>query len=147
MNGPSFAFGWGVDYEQSFAVILENSLKSDLIFSKRGVKVINIGVPSRSIPIQIKYLEKEGRNYKPSLVVQLAYGSMTIDKHDQNKLNGVKNGINYINLTDGLIKAAQESHKKLYYWIGVYWTPYGNEVAAKLVSQHILNQQSFQHIH
>jgi hypothetical protein len=72
---------------------------------------------------------------------------MTIDKHDQNKLNGVKNGINYINLTDGLIKAAQESHKKLYYWIGVYWTPYGNEVAAKLVSQHILNQQSFQHIH
>ena len=103
LNGPSFAFGWGVNYEQSFAAILENRLKSDLVFSKQGVKVINFGVPSRSIPIQIKYLEKEGRNYKPSLVVQLAYGSMTMGKHDQNKFNEVKNGylINTNQVLDG----------------------------------------------
>ena len=56
LNGPSFAFGWGVNYGQSFAAILENRLKSGSFFAKQGVQVINFGVPSRSIPIQIKYL-------------------------------------------------------------------------------------------
>jgi hypothetical protein len=278
LNGPSFAFGWGVNYEQSFAAILENRLISDLLFNKAGVQVINFGVPSRSIPIQIIFIEKEGRNYKPSLVVQLVYGSMTMGKHDQYKFNKVKNGclinekagfgwvisemkqsgivfylwiaynrllslinhnnqdsqiigagrdlssftkfdindkivsnaikhynklklycqsinakliivyiplsyvvhdedvtrwkhlgvknipgeiafnkefcdylvnngIDCLNLTDDLIKAAQVSRKKLYYWLDVHWTPYGNEIAATLVSQYLLNQQSYRSIH
>ena len=276
LNGPSFAFGWGVNYGQSFAAILENRLKSGSSFAKQGVQVINFGVPSRSIPIQIKYLENEGKYYKPALVLQMVYGSMTMGKHDQNKFNDVKdgclinekagykwiinemkqsgivfylwiaynrllslvagnnqdsqiigagrdlsnvnkfdindkivsrslkyyfelksycqsinakllivyfplsyvlhnedvtrwkhlgvknipgeiafnkeycdylinNGIDCLILTDDLIKAAQVSRKRLYYWLDVHWTPYGNEVAAELVSQYLLNQPSIRH--
>ena len=54
-----------------------------------------------------------------------------------------KNGIDCLNLSDDLISAARVSHKRLYYWLDVHWTPYGNEVAAKLVSKYILEHQSF----
>jgi hypothetical protein len=55
------------------------------------------------------------------------------------------NGIDCLILTDDLIKAAQVSRKRLYYWLDVHWTPYGNEVAAELVSQYLLNQPNFRH--
>ena len=274
LNGPSFAFGWGVNYKQSFAAILENSLKADYFIYKDGVQVIDFGVPSRPIPVQIRYLEKEGENYKPSLVLQFSYGSMIVRKDDPTNYNDVKNGylvskkagfrwvitkikqsgivfyswiaynrllslikednhdnkiigagrdlsnytkfdignkeikdslkyynelksycqsinaklliiyfplsyivhnedvtrwkhlgvkdiqgeivfnkefceylnkngIDCLNLSDDLISAARVSHKRLYYWLDVHWTPYGNEVAAKLVSKYILEHQSF----
>jgi hypothetical protein len=277
LNGPSFAFGWGVNYEQSFAAILENRLKSALSFHKEGVKVIDFGVPSRAIPVQIKFFEKEASNYKPSLVLQMVYGSMIVTKHDKVIFNdvingelineqaglgwiigkmkrsgivfylwiaynrllssikednqdnsiigagrdlsnindfdvndklvkkslgyyknlksycdsinaklliiffplsyvvheedagrwkhlGVKNiqgaiafnkefcdylnsnGIDCFNLTDDLINIGKESHQRLYYWLDVHWTPYGNEIAATVVSQYILNNQSFRRI-
>jgi hypothetical protein len=276
LNGPSFAFGWGVNYEQSFAAILENILKADYIFNKDGVQVIDFGVPCRAMPVQIRYLEKEGKNYKPSLVLQFAYGSMIVRKDDPNNYTDVKNGylinktagyywitskikqsgivfyswiaynrllplikgnnhdnkiigagrdlsnftkfdidskevmdslkyynelklycqlinakliiiyfpLSYcihnedvtrwkhlgvkdiqgehafnrefcdylnkngfdcVNMTDDLISAARVSHKRLYYWLDVHWTPYGNEVAAKLVSKYILEHQSFRY--
>jgi len=273
LNGPSFAFGWGVNYEQSFAALLERSLQADTILDKRSIQVINFGVPCRSVPVQIRFFTNEGRHFKPSLVLQFAYGSMIVGDDDPSNYFDVKNGYliyervgyqylisrlkqsgivfyswiaynkllslfndnnhgkkiigagrdlanftkfnvdnievknslkyysdlksycqsinanliiiyfplsyvvyngdvarwkhlgvenirgqisfneqfcNYLNqhgivclnLTDGLINAARTSHQRLYYWLDVHWTPYGNKIAAGLVSKFILSHKN-----
>ncbi len=67
--GPSFAFGWGVDYEQSFATLMGEELR------RRGhrVEVINAGVPAQGSAEQLCWLRAEGWRYQPDIVVQVDY--------------------------------------------------------------------------
>lgn len=67
--GPSFAFGWGVNYGESFAARLEDLL---------GAQVINAGVPALGPFAQFRWYEDVGRRYEVDVVIQIVYGSMDV---------------------------------------------------------------------
>ena len=75
--GPSFAYGWGVDYEQSFASLLEEFLEEGKLST--AVEVINAGVPSLPAAPQLNWFRNVGRNFAPNLVIQFVYGSMAVN--------------------------------------------------------------------
>src|SRR6185436_11307137 len=52
--GPSFAFGWGVNYEDSYIYQIANGLR---VPGKR-VELINLGTPSQPISYQLKWLKE-----------------------------------------------------------------------------------------
>jgi len=67
--GPSFAFGWGVDHEQTFATLVGEELR------RRGhrVEVINAGVPSQGSAEQLCWLRAEGWRYRSDIILQVDY--------------------------------------------------------------------------
>jgi hypothetical protein len=79
--GPSFAFGWGVNYQDTAAARLEGLLKPYLKSGSK-VEVIDAGVPSLPAPSQLKWFEHAGCSFKPDWVVQFIYGSMIVDPDD-----------------------------------------------------------------
>ncbi len=68
--GPSFTFGWGSEYEDSFVA------RAGAMLRERGlaVEVINAGVPSHLSEYQLCWLRSEGWRYHPDLVVYADYG-------------------------------------------------------------------------
>jgi hypothetical protein len=76
--GPSFAFGWGVNHEQTFAAQLQEKLRGTADVGPE-VEVLNAGVPSLG-PVQgLKWYSHVGKDFEPDLVVQFIYGSMMIN--------------------------------------------------------------------
>lgn len=69
--GPSFAFGWGVDWEDTFLRRLGDRLGGD-------VELLNAGVPALGPVQQLAWFEARGRAYEPDLVLQLVYGSLVV---------------------------------------------------------------------
>jgi hypothetical protein len=69
--GPSFAFGWGVNYEQSFAARLAEWL---------DIEVINAGVPALGPFPQLKWYEAIGRSYEVDAVIQIVHGSPEVSR-------------------------------------------------------------------
>jgi hypothetical protein len=67
--GPSFTFGWGVDYEQSYTYLISKNLH---VPNKR-IESINVGTPAQPINYQLAWLAKQGYRYSPDLVVQTVY--------------------------------------------------------------------------
>ena len=76
--GPSFAFGWGVDYEQSFAGVLEKLLQDRGFAGGKKIEIINAGIPAMPVAPQLVWFEHVGNAYAPDLVIQFVYGSMAI---------------------------------------------------------------------
>lgn len=76
--GPSFAFGWGVNHEQTLAAQLERRLEQAGFGGTGNVEVINAGVPSLGPFEQLEWYRQEGVKYQPDLVVQLVYGSLEV---------------------------------------------------------------------
>jgi SGNH hydrolase-like domain, acetyltransferase AlgX len=76
--GPSFAFGWAVDYEQSFAAILPRLLRERGFAGGKKIELIDAGVPALPVATQIKWFEAVGKSYAPDLVIQFLYGSMAV---------------------------------------------------------------------
>ncbi len=74
--GPSFAFGWAADFEDSFAARLEETLESVGLARGRDVEIINAGVPSLPPANNLNWYKRVGREYRPDLVIQLMHGSM-----------------------------------------------------------------------
>ncbi|MCA9859550.1 MAG: hypothetical protein KC438_07505 [Thermomicrobiales bacterium] len=70
VTGPSFAFGWGSNYDAIFPTLIENELK---IPGKR-VEVINLGTPSQPSSHQLCWLEKVGYAYQPDMILHVSYG-------------------------------------------------------------------------
>ncbi|MGH0032252.1 MAG: alginate O-acetyltransferase AlgX-related protein [Myxococcota bacterium] len=70
--GPSFAFGWGSEYEESYAWRIAEGLR------ERGheVELLNLGTPAQAPNYQLCWLAKEGYKYAPDIVVQTDYGSI-----------------------------------------------------------------------
>lgn len=75
--GPSYAFGWGVDHEATFAVRLGELLEDGGYARGRRVEVINAGVPALGPADHLEWYRREGIELRPDLVVQLIYRSMT----------------------------------------------------------------------
>ncbi len=67
--GPSFAFGWGVDFEQSYAYLISKNIR---IPNKR-IEIINVGTPGQPMNYQLAWFEKQGYRYAPDLIVQTVY--------------------------------------------------------------------------
>ena len=76
--GPSFAFGWGVDYELSFAGVLNRLLQESAFTGGNKLEIINAGVPAMTLAPQLIWFERVGKRYEPDLVIQFVYGSMAI---------------------------------------------------------------------
>jgi hypothetical protein len=76
--GPSFAFGWGADYQSSFAGVLQKLLQERRFAGEKEVEVINAGVPAMPVEPQLAWFEQVGKHYEPDLVIQFVYGSMVI---------------------------------------------------------------------
>jgi len=76
--GPSFAFGWGVDYELSFAGVLQQLLQERGFAREKKIEIINAGIPAMPVRPQLAWFERVGKDYMPDLVIQFVYGSMAI---------------------------------------------------------------------
>lgn len=76
--GPSFAFGWGVNYNKTYEAQLEKILRQYYRNNKSKIEVINAGVPALG-PIQnLGWYNQFGKQLAPDIVIQLIYGSMSI---------------------------------------------------------------------
>lgn len=69
--GPSFAFGWGVDYEDAYI----HQIAAQLRVPGKRIELINLGTPSQSIPFQLKWLRETGYCYQPDLIIQTVYAA------------------------------------------------------------------------
>ena len=67
--GPSFAFGWGVDYELSFASVLQQLLQERDFASGKTIEIINAGIPGMHVAPQVAWFERMGKGYEPDLVI------------------------------------------------------------------------------
>jgi hypothetical protein len=76
--GPSFAFGWGVNHEQTFAARLEAMLQGTPEFGP-NVEVINAGVPSLGPVAGLNWYRHVGHKFEPDLVIQFVHGTMQAD--------------------------------------------------------------------
>jgi len=113
--GPSFTFGWGVDYEDAFIHQIARGLR---VPGKR-VELINLGTPSQSIPFQLKWLRETGHLYQPDLILQTAYGdlgSMECDDVLPLSLPYVKDGYLHMQEETWLKKARLRSATLFYGW-------------------------------
>ena len=82
--GPSFAFGWGVDFEQTFAARLQTLLNEGHA-EKDGqpaprTEIINAGVPSMGPALNLDWYRTVGKEFSPDLVVQLVYTTMAVPR-------------------------------------------------------------------
>jgi hypothetical protein len=76
MLGPSFAFGWGVNYELSFAGVLQQLLQERGFAGDKKIELIDAGVPAMAPAPQLSWFEQVGKDYAPDLVIQVVYESM-----------------------------------------------------------------------
>ncbi len=66
--GDSFAFGWGVEMDKSFASVMERSLNASLADGEK-VEVLNFGVPGYSTFQEVALLQSLGAQFKPDAVL------------------------------------------------------------------------------
>lgn len=68
--GPSFTFGWGVDYADSYVALLSQKLHA----GGTRLRTINAGVPAQPMAYQLRWLRRVGPSVAPDLIVQTVYG-------------------------------------------------------------------------
>lgn len=74
--GPSFAYGWGVNYEQTFGEQLRRRLANGRFHSYSNVEVLNHGVPGLPAANSLEWFLHSGRSYSPQIVMLFVYGSL-----------------------------------------------------------------------
>ncbi|HEY5627661.1 MAG TPA: hypothetical protein VIR79_06925 [Nitrospira sp.] len=89
--GPSFAFGWGVDYEDTFGAQLERVMDEMRFAPGQTIEVLNHGVPALPAANQLEWFRKVGKHYSPDLVIHFVYGSLETSSHPDRSLT-VTNG-------------------------------------------------------
>jgi hypothetical protein len=68
--GPSFAFGWGSDFEETYATLIGELLRKTGL----DVEVVNLGTPAQGPAAQLCWLQQEGYLFEPDMVLQTTYG-------------------------------------------------------------------------
>jgi hypothetical protein len=79
--GPSFAYGWGVEYEKSFAALLPQFMAERGLAKGQKVELIDAGVPAMYAAPQLNWYQHVGKTYQPDLVIQFVYGSMAVSSN------------------------------------------------------------------
>ena len=74
--GPSFAYGWGVDYERTFGEQLRQRLAAARSRGYSDVEVLNHGVPGLPTANSLEWFRYKGRAYSPQIVMLFVYGSL-----------------------------------------------------------------------
>jgi hypothetical protein len=69
--GTSYAFGWGSEYEQSYAALVGAGLAR----MGREVEVVNLGTPAQQAGPQLCWLREQGRRLRPDLVVHTVFAN------------------------------------------------------------------------
>ena len=77
--GDSFAFGWGVNYELSFAGVLQQLLQERGFAGDKKIEIIDAGVPGILLVPQLTWFDHVGKDYAPDLVIQVVYQSLAQD--------------------------------------------------------------------
>ena len=71
--GPSFAFGWANNYEDTYVSIISEAIAA----VGKSIEVMNLGTPGQPISYQFCWLQEEGYKYRPDMIVQTVYGDPT----------------------------------------------------------------------
>jgi lysophospholipase L1-like esterase len=69
--GPSYSFGWGNEFEQSYAALITDGLRSP----GRRLEAVNLGTPGQTVGMQLCWLRAFGSRLRPDLVVQTVFGN------------------------------------------------------------------------
>jgi hypothetical protein len=85
--GPSFAFGWAVNYEDTFLARLRDMLRAGGFGAGRDIETINTGVPALGAEAHLRWYDAVGRHYRPDLAIQLIGGSMDVTEDDPQTVN------------------------------------------------------------
>jgi hypothetical protein len=78
--GSSFAFGWGVDYEQTLAARLQVLLNRDRPAGSPSTEIIDTGVPSMGPALNLDWYRAVGKDFSPDLVIQIIYTTMAVPR-------------------------------------------------------------------
>jgi hypothetical protein len=67
--GPSFAFGWGSKYEESYSSVVSQKIR------ETGFKaeLINAGIPAQPLSAQFDWYMEEGYRYSPDILIVTLY--------------------------------------------------------------------------
>ena len=133
--GPSLAFGWGVNYELSFAGVLQQLLQERGFTGDKKIEIINAGVPAVPPAAQLTWFEQLGKDYAPDLVIQFVSGSMA-DKNATEPFAAVNDDGYLVRYTNTTMRR-REMFKKLatvfYGWI--LWTSLNSGSPVRSVEQ------------
>jgi hypothetical protein len=69
MIGDSFTYGFGVNDDQTFAVLVEKDLRADSL----SVEVMNAGAPGKGTDYALKYFQTVGRKFHPDLTILMFF--------------------------------------------------------------------------
>ena len=72
--GTSYAFGWGSEYEQSYAALVGAGLTRP----GREVEVVNLGTPAQPAGPQLCWLQEQGRRIRPDLVIHTVFANPAV---------------------------------------------------------------------
>lgn len=75
--GPSFTFGWGVNFEENYPILIKNLLGNKI--RGKDIEIINMGVPGHSVGMQLCWLRDEIRRFEPDFILQAIY-ALNIDE-------------------------------------------------------------------
>ena len=73
--GDSQTFGWGVSFEETFAVRLQRMLARDAVEVGVDVEVVNAAVPAYNAYQEAAFLSARGMAYEPDCIVVLFVGN------------------------------------------------------------------------
>jgi hypothetical protein len=107
--GDSFAFGWGVEQEQSFAQVLEDTLNRQSA-GKLRFEVLNFGVPGYSTFQEVALFKELGLQFDPDAVlvffVQNDFG-MPFFIRDVGGNGGILDSLKFVQLGKQLLSPGQ----------------------------------------
>ncbi len=89
--GPSFAYGWGVNFDDTFGVQLQRILQEKRVASGQSIEVLNHGVPALPAANQLEWFRNIGKHYSPDLVIHFVYASLEVNPQPDRSLT-VANG-------------------------------------------------------
>ncbi len=127
--GPSFAYGWGVNYQKSFAALLPEFLEARGFATGQRIELINAGVPAMYAGPQLNWYKHEGARYRPDLVLQFVYGSMAVNADSRQRFAVDKFGyITEQNLPPDQIWRARLKKFASVFYIWKIWTEIQNRL-------------------
>jgi len=117
--GNSFAFGWGVNYELSFAGVLQQLLQERSFAGVKRIEIIDAGVPAMSPAPQLTWFDHVGKDYAPDLVIQVVYESLAQD-FNYSEPPGTVNEDGYLTTYPSWYESLKKLATVFYGWI--LWT-------------------------